>query len=107
MAYDIIETFINIETPFFASLPFFHALTGAENISVFHRKTKLFGREASKSFPVNTESFLWVMYNLFSVFDKKSWQFKKIERFIIVLYDRVSIHENLNESEWEMFCSKS
>ena len=60
--------------------------------------------ESVEIFPLNTESFLWEIYNLFSIFVEKSWQFRMIERFIIVLYDRVSIHENLNEGQWEMFC---
>ena len=30
-----------------------------------------------------------------------------IERFIVVLYDCVSTHENVNEARWEMFCQKS
>ena len=29
-----------------------------------------------------------------------------VERFIIVLYDRVSTHENVNEARREMFCKK-
>ena len=32
------ETFINIGTLFFASLPLFHALTGAETTFVFYKK---------------------------------------------------------------------
>ena len=84
----------------------FHALTGDENTSSFHKKTKIFAWEASKSFPINSESFLWVMYNLFSIFDEKSWQFIMVEKFIIVLYDHVKIHENVNEALREMFFKK-
>ena len=101
------ETLINIGTLFFASLPFFHALTGAENTSAFHKKNKIFALEASKSFPINSESFAWVLYILFSIFDEKSWEFKMIERFIIVLMDRVNIHDNVNEALREMFFKKS
>ena len=79
------ETFINIGKLVFASSPFFHALSGAEHTSAFYRKTRLVVWEASKSFAVNTESFIWVMYNLFSRFVEKSWQIKMIERFIIAL----------------------
>ena len=34
-------------------------------------------------------------------------QFKTTERFIIVLYNRVNTHENVNEGRREMFCQKS
>ena len=47
------------------------------------------------------------MYNLFSMFYEKSWQFKLIERFIIVFYDRVNIHQNVNDARQEMLCKKS
>ena len=46
------------------------------------------------------------MYNLFSTFDETSWQFKMIDGFIIVLYDRVNIQENVNEGRQEMFYEK-
>ena len=42
------------------------------------------------------------MHNPFSIFDEKSWQFKTVERFIIVLYDNT--HEKVNEARREMFC---
>ena len=57
----------------------------------------------SKSFPINSELFAWVMYNLFSIFHEKSWQFKMIERLIIVLYDRANVHDNVNDALREMF----
>ena len=85
IAENVNGTFINIGTLVFASSPFFHALRGGEHTSGFYRKTRLVVWEASKSFTVNTESFLWVMYNLFSIFVEKSWQIKMIERFIIAL----------------------
>ena len=95
MAYDINETFINLKTLFFSSLPFFHAL---------RLENQVISMESVKIFPLNLESFLWVMYNLFSIFVEQCSQFRMIERFIFVLYDRVSIHENLNKGQWEMFC---
>ena len=42
------------------------------------------------------------MHNPFTIFDDKSWQFKMIERFIIVLLNRVSTHENVNEARREI-----
>ena len=99
-------TFINIGKLFFASLPFFHALTRAERPSEFHKKTKIFAWEAWKSFSRNTEPFLRQMYNLFSIFVEKSWEFKMIEMFIIVLYDRFNINKNVNEGRREMFSQK-
>ena len=47
------------------------------------------------------------MHNPSIIFDDKSWQLKMIERFIIVLYNRVNTHENVNEARPEMFCQKS
>ena len=44
------------------------------------------------------------MHNPFSIFDEESWQFKTVERFIIVLYDLVNTHEKVNEALWGMFC---
>ena len=73
IAYNINGTFINIGTLVFASSPFFYALRGGERISGFYRKTRLVVWEASKSFAINTESFLWIMYIVFSIFVEKSW----------------------------------
>ena len=103
IVYDINETFINIGTKVATSLLFFHALTEAEMTSASYRKTKLAAWEkvtwkAWKSFPILTELFLWKMHNPFTIFNDKSWQFKMIERFIIVLYNRESTHENVNEA---------
>ena len=69
-------------------------------------KSSLFAWKALKCFPINTESSPWLMYNLISIFDEKFWQFKMVERFIIVLYDGVNIHGNVNEAWREMFCKK-
>ena len=85
IVYDFHETFINIGTQVDTSLPFFHALTAAENTSVFHIKTKLVAWEAWKSFPIARQLSLWVMHNPFTIFDAKSWQFNMIERFVIAL----------------------
>lgn len=43
IVYDVNETFISIGTQVATSLPTtsFHALTGADNTSAFHRKTNL------------------------------------------------------------------
>ena len=65
IAENVNGTFINIGTLVFASSPFFYALRGGERISGFYRKTRLVVWEASKSFAINTESFLCVMYNVF------------------------------------------
>lgn len=109
MINDINETFINIKSQVTSSLLFFHALTGADTTSVFHRKTKLVEWKAWKSFrivTVVTELFLWIMHNLFSIFGYKSSQFKIIERFIIVSYDRMNSHKTVTETPLEMFLSK-
>ena len=70
-------------------------------------KSCLFAWEALKCFPINTESFPWVMDNLISIFDEKFWQFKVVKRFTVALYNWVNIHENVNEAWREMFCKKS
>ena len=83
--YDFNGTFVNIRTQVDTSLPFFHDLTGAENTSAFHIKTKLVALETWKSFPIAKELSLWVMRNPFTIFDAKSWQFNVIERFVVAL----------------------
>ena len=72
IVYNTNERFTNIGTRVDTSLPFFHALAGADNTSVFYVKTKLVALEAWKSFPIVTELFLWVMHNPFTIFDDKS-----------------------------------
>ena len=47
------------------------------------------------------------MNNPFSKFDDESWQCKLTERFIVVLSERVSTHENVNKERREKFCQKS
>ena len=79
-------------------------LIGADFHLRISLKTKFVALEAWKSFHI--VSYLRVMHNPFSIFEYKSWQFKLIERFIIILYNRVGTHENVNTARWEMFCQK-
>ena len=89
------------------SLLTFHAFSGSDTTSGFHGKGKKSAWEAWKAFPEVTSAFLQIFDHPFDLLDSLSWQFKLLERFTVILYDRTSTCELVNKARRELFCQKS
>ena len=84
-------------------LPFFHAFTGYDTVSSFAGKGKksawttwMSCTEATKVFSASTSVPATISDEWMSI----------IERFVILMYDRTSIKDNVNDARMQLFCQK-
>ena len=89
------------------SLPVFHAFSGCDTTSSFNGKGKKSVWEAWKAFPEVTNAFLFIRENPFEQIDIDSPHFETLERFTVIIYDKTSGCQDVNESRRELFCKKS
>lgn len=88
------------------ALPMFHALTGCDTVSCFYGKGKRSAWEAWNSYPEVTDVFI----NLYSISvssEIDSSTVHKLERFIIIMYDRTSACFELDAARKFFFTKKS
>ena len=84
-------------------LPFFHAFTGCDTVSSFAGKEK---KSAWTTWISCTEETK-VFSALASVPDTISDEWMSIiERCVILMYDRTSIKDNVNDARMQLFCQK-
>eukprot|EP00745_Piridium_sociabile_P022176 TRINITY_DN34414_c0_g1_i10.p1 TRINITY_DN34414_c0_g1~~TRINITY_DN34414_c0_g1_i10.p1 ORF type:complete len:283 (-),score=55.29 TRINITY_DN34414_c0_g1_i10:371-1219(-) len=88
------------------ALPAFHAFTGCDCVSAFFGKGKRTAWEAWRCYPDATEAFQKIMKEPFSHISEEGVDFKLLERFTIVLYDKTSNLESVNECRRSLFCQK-
>lgn len=89
------------------ALPMFHSFTGCDTVSSFFGKGKKAGWMAWKSYPEVTAAFNNFTTKPFSPVDIHSESFKILERFTIIMYQRSSWIESVNEARREMFCQQN
>ena len=105
--YDINAIYNNLGKPKSRALPVFHALTGSDTTSFFKGKGKKSSWQAWQAYEQATETLEYIASHPFEHLDEHSNQFKKIERLIVVLYDRTSPLTSINEAREELFCRKN
>ena len=90
------------------SLPAFHAYSGCDTTSSFHRKGKKSVWDAWQRYPEVTEVFVFMFHHPFSndISDPESSKFHMLERLTIILYDRTSTLASVNEQRRELFAKK-
>ena len=89
------------------ALPVFHTLTGCDTTSSFKGKGKKSAWQAWQAYEEATETLEHLTSQPFEHMDPDSDHFKKIERLIVVLYDRTSPLTSVNEIREDLFCRKS
>ena len=89
------------------ALPVFHPFSGCDTTSSFLGKSKRNVWKVWKSFPEVTSAFLFIAENPFKAVDITSPHFMTVERFTVILYDKISDCQYLNESKKELFCKKN
>ena len=83
-----------------AVLPVFHAFTGCDTVSAFGGRGKKTAWKVWEVFPDVTEAFkhILLMEN-----DISESTLSVLERFVVLLYDRTSDHENVNDARKWLF----
>ena len=89
------------------ALPIFHAFTGCDTTSAFFSKGKKSAWEAWKSFPEVTGAFLYVASHPHIPITTHCEHFKLLERFCVILYDKTSSLQSVDEARKELFCQKN
>jgi len=81
------------------------ALTGCDTVSFFLGRGKLTAWEVWKSFPSLTEVLLQLSRNPYSSLSDS--MLKRIERFVILLYNRTSTLSSINEERMYLFTKRN
>ena len=89
------------------SLPVFHALTGSDTTSTFYGKGKRSAWQAWEMYPGITQTFKFLANNSFHKLTVDSDHFQRIERFIVILFDKLSPLNSINKTRMELFCKKN
>ena len=83
-----------------ATLPIFHALTGCDTVSAFCGRSKKTAWNTWKLFPEVTSAFEEF---LLAQADSSDSAMAVLERFVVLLYDRTSGIQNVNECKKHLF----
>jgi hypothetical protein len=89
------------------SLPVFHAMTGCDTTSAFNFKGKKSAWQAWKSYAEATDAFLSLAHHPFMAINISSDVFCKLERLIVILYNKTSPLISVNEARMELFCQRN
>ena len=84
----------------------FYTLTGCDSTSSFYRKGKKIAWKIWKSYPEVNDAFLAIRSKPFQQIEIESEEFRKFERFVILMYDKDSKLENINDVRRELFFQK-
>ena len=85
------------------SLPVFHALTGSDTTSTFYGKSKKSAWQAWELYLGVTSTFEFLVNNPFHQLTVDSDHFKRIERFTVILFDKLSPLDSINKTRMELF----
>ncbi|KAK3750309.1 hypothetical protein QZH41_001768 [Actinostola sp. cb2023] len=86
------------------SLPVFHALSGCDTTSSFYGKGKKSAWQAWELYPDVTPIFEFLANNPFHQMTVDSDRFKRIERYTVILFDKWSSLDCINNTRMELFC---
>ena len=89
------------------ALPLFHSFTGCDTTSSFYRRGKKTAWEAWNNFPEITSAFSRISLQPFENFDAATSHFRMLERYTVLLYNKSSTLEDVNEARMELFCREN
>ena len=104
--YSINEVCSKFEKYICQALPVFHAFTGCDTTSSFHGKGKKTAWEAWKAYPDISSTVKVMADHPFAAVEVNSQIVRQLERFTVVLYDKTSVLETVNEARRELFRKK-
>ena len=104
--FHINTIFMNLGRSKARALPFFHAFTGCDTTSQFSGRGKKSCWETWNFFSEATESFLHPVTNPCHPLSSESREFKVIEQFTCLMYDRNTSCEKVNDLRKDLFPRK-
>ena len=88
------------------ALPVFHSFTGCDTTSAFYGRGKKSAWEAWNCFDDITQAFTYMALHPYAELKVDSEHFQLLEHFTIIVYDKTSDLQHVNEARQEMFCQK-
>ena len=88
------------------ALPVFHSFTGCDTTSAFFGRGKKSAWEAWKTYREVTDAFAHIALHPFTEVDVDSQHFQQLERFAVLVYDKTSDLQHVDEARKELFCHK-
>ena len=85
----------------------FHCFTGSDTTSAFHGRGKKLAWEPWNCYPEVTAAFTYMASNPYASLVLESPHYRLLERFTIVLYNKTSNLEDVDEARMELFCQRS
>ena len=89
------------------ALPMLHAISGCDTTSAFWGKGKKSFWQAWMAFEEVTDTFVYLASHPFEPLDSNCEKFRKIERLIVLVYDKTSTSLSINQTRRELFCLKN
>ena len=89
------------------AMVFFHSFTGTDTTSSFRNIGKKRAYEAFKAYSEIEQIFSDFHVNPFPNFDEEHEKFKKIQRFVILMYSKTSLLHNTDEARLDLYFSRS
>ena len=89
------------------ALPIFHSFTGCDTTSSFWERGKKSAWESWKAYPEVTKAFLYMVSNPHLPITVEAQHFQRLEHFTVILYDKTSDLEFVDEARRELFCYKN
>ena len=86
------------------ALPVFHAYSGCDTTSAFNGKAKKSAWQAWQSYEEVTETLEFLADHPFEQLELGDELFKKLERLTVILYDKTSALNSVNEARKKLFC---
>ena len=84
-----------------------HCFTGCDTTSAFCGKGKKSAWAAWNCYPEVTEAFNYMAANPYRPVSMDAHHVQLLERFTVILYDKTSYLDSVNEVRRELFCQKS
>ena len=85
----------------------FHAFTGCDSTSSFFGRTKKTAWAIWNIYPEINEAFKHMLENIYTEVDTTTPFFRLLERFTVLLYDKTSVLQSVNEARLELFSKKN
>ena len=89
------------------ALPVFHSLTGSDTTSAFFGRGKKMAWGAWNCYPDVTEALTYMALNPYAQLSVDAQHFRQLEYFTVILYDKTSHLENVDEARKYLFCQNN
>ena len=105
--YSINALSTSLGTKSLQALPMHHAISGCDTASTFWGKGKKSLWQAWKAFEEVTDTFAYLASPPFESLNSNCENFRKIERLIVLVYDKTSASLSINQTRRELFRLKN